>query len=483
MAGKLDVREFVRDLLGGIKDRDILSKFGINAKQMVRVVNKLISEGIITRQQYDERQRTIKRLAAHEEKDFLQSLHHCPLCGHMHPNPFKTCPACGTDVSAYATEGVLPDPNREITGRQTDLDGPGGLAGAYPSSREAPRRSVEKSPSATVLPPASTVVEAPIHEPTEPEAQAEPVSEDLLRLVGMSLDDLSPFPGRSEFLPGNEYLITRVLADNPKSAILAAEDPSLEDCPVRVKLIKPAAAEDKDLARIVDRTVMYQAGLDDPNVVTAIGTASLEGRKVIICEYLPLNMEEIIRGEPDGVPLDLLETVIPQILNGLGYSHTHRGRDGVVRRLGHYDLKPSKILMDAEMKVAKIDDCGFCRALFETRGFKNRLWQEPGADFVALAPETFIMKAKYVNAILVDIYALGALLYRMTTGKPPFLGTDAEEYEFAHMKTYPVPPRVHRYAVPAWLDHMILKCLEKEPAKRWRSATQMELAVGKDIFS
>jgi serine/threonine protein kinase len=84
-----------------------------------------------------------------------------------------------------------------------------------------------------------------------------------------------------------------------------------------------------------------------------------------------------------------------------------------------------------------------------------------------------------VNPFLADIYALGATLYRLATGKRPFLGTTTEDYQFAHLRTFPVPPRVHRWQIPGWLDRMILKCLEKEPAHRWRSATQMELAIGK----
>jgi serine/threonine protein kinase len=50
------------------------------------------------------------------------------------------------------------------------------------------------------------------------------------------------------------------------------------------------------------------------------------------------------------------------------------------------------------------------------------------------------------------------------------------------LKKYAVPPRVYQYDIPLWLDEMIMKCLEKEPDKRWRSATQMELAIGKGII-
>jgi serine/threonine-protein kinase len=177
--------------------------------------------------------------------------------------------------------------------------------------------------------------------------------------------------------------------------------------------------------------------------------------------------------------MDLMIRLLSQVLNGLGYAHLHRGRDGVVRRLPHLDLRPSKLLMDRDMNVVKLDDCGVMRALFAERGSKKFLWEEFGTDLRSLAPEAFVMETRSLDLLLVDLYALGAMLYRLATGTSMFTCADAEEYKFAHLKKYPVPPRVHRYDIPRWLDAMILKCLEKEPDERWRSATQMELAVGK----
>ncbi len=101
-------------------------------------------------------------------------------------------------------------------------------------------------------------------------------------------------------------------------------------------------------------------------------------------------------------------------------------------------------------------------------------------DLAALAPEAFVMSSKTVKGTAVDIYALGVVLYRLVTGKRPFSGNGLDEYSFLHLKTFAIPPRVHRYTIPAWLDSMILKCLEKEPGRRWRSATQMELSIGKE---
>jgi serine/threonine protein kinase len=148
--------------------------------------------------------------------------------------------------------------------------------------------------------------------------------------------------------------------------------------------------------------------------------------------------------------------------------------------LPHLSLQVSSFLFDDRKKVVKLVDCGVWKSLVDLRGHRHRLLEEPGVDPSALAPEAFILGPKSINAFSADIYALGIALYRLATGKSPFLGSNVDEYRFLHLKTFAVPPRVHRYTLPAWLDAMILKCLEKEPTKRWRSATQMELSVGRE---
>jgi serine/threonine protein kinase len=139
------------------------------------------------------------------------------------------------------------------------------------------------------------------------------------------------------------------------------------------------------------------------------------------------------------------------------------------------------LLLDKEKKRVKIDDFGIGRALQDIRGFKKHLYDEPGADLGSTPPEAFVMRSRSVKPLSADIYSLGVTFYRLTTAKDPFEGEDFDGFKFAHLKKYPIPPKVHRYDCPEWLDEMILKCLEKDPDQRWRSATEMEMAVGKAI--
>jgi hypothetical protein len=460
MSVRLDANEFVRDYCAGVKDKDLLAKYGLNAKQLVIAVKKLMAQGLITRNHAADRQKKIQELERQEENAFLKSLFMCPVCNHIQPTPFTVCPACGADVTevmAGQDAAVADD-----TGRVT-----------APKVRQL--EQMARAHTATTPAPSTEIIPSPAHVPP-PE---EPIPEALFKLIGAPLEDVALIPGRTAIESGAEYVISEVTENAPKSATLVAEDSSGRGLPLRVKLFHPEVFEGASLDDVVDRVFLYQSNMNDPNILPVVGTARLEGMRTLLHEYIPANLNQVLKGHPEGLPLDRILLWLPQILNGLGYSHTHRGRDGVVRRIPHLNLKPAKILIGDEGRTVKIDDAAVCAALIEVRGHKRFLWEEPGADLGALPPEAFLSKSRLINAFSADIYALGVLLYHMVTGLVPFLCKDVEEYKFAHIRKYPVPPRVHRYDIPLWLDEMILKCLEKEPANRWRSPTQMELAVKK----
>ncbi|MFH0821745.1 MAG: protein kinase [Pseudomonadota bacterium] len=483
MAVRLDVKQFMKDFVGGVRDKDLLSRHGITAKEMIQVVKKLMNEGFLTKEQYLGRNKRIKEMEAQEEKQFLASLYHCPVCGHIQPIPFEICPACGTDVPEYE--------RARAGGSEMDSgDGSHTPETHEPSEPIAPETAVEgpSAHDAGMAPPESEVMMVSNTGRTivlnvdrvSRGVMPENLPDKLLALVGTGLDDASVTANRQEHIHLTDYRITAVLANSPKAGTFKAEDSQEQGPPVAVKILHSDAVGEADINEVVDAIVEYQSNMDDPNVVTLIGTAYAEGKRALVYEYMPLDLETVFLREPEGMDLDLLTRLLRQISSGLGYCHTHRGKDGVVRRLPHLNLKPSKILFDEEREQVKIEDCGVTKAFIDVRGHKHYMWEEPGADFAALSPETFVMDGKFVKPIPADIYALGVILYKLATGKSPYEYTTLDEYRFAHLKRHPIPPIVHRYDLPPWLDQMILKCLAKEPGERWRSATQMELAIGKN---
>jgi eukaryotic-like serine/threonine-protein kinase len=441
MPVKVNVREFVKDYCAGVTDRDVIAKYRISAKDLIWLVKKLIQDGMITKDQYFDRNRKIEEKKALQEKAFIQSLFHCPVCDHIQPLPFTRCPACETDIAKIEVEEPVPE---------------------QPVEMPPPVSSAESALTAAP----SEVAEVP---------------KELQDLIGMKIESIALLPGVEDELAETDYQITGIVSSGPLGGVLKAEALSADPRTLAVRVYNSSLAPENRLDEVVSRIIGYQAAMEDPNVLRIIGSGDLDGRTGIVYEHMPINLESLVRSEPQGVPLDVIFRILPQILNAVGYAHLHRGTDGEIRRLPHMNLRLSKIFFDPVTRIVKLEGCGVWRSLVDVRGHLRHLWEEPGVEVSVLPPEAFVLDSKFVNPFLADIYALGVLLYRLTTAKAPFVESTVEDYSFAHLKKFPVPPRVHRYTIPEWLDAMILKCLEKEPSRRWRSATQMELAIGKPM--
>lgn len=478
MAATLDVDEFVRDYCEGVKDRDLLAKHKVTAREMIALVKKLIGEGILSKEDYFSRNRKIEEYEARQEKAFLRSLHHCPVCGHIHPVPFDVCPACGTAVSKYDGD--------EATGRESDVvyeEAHQEMDGDVPP--EVPVRAAEPAlhhPEAAPHIPESAASHA--GQATKSTARgelSEEGAEALMEMVGTAVEDISFLPERSGSLGDQDYVITKLIYAGTRSATFKAEPAAGTGEPLAVKLFNPELVPDGSIDELLKEIMVYQSNMDDRNILRILGSGSVAGWSTLIYEYVPVSFADLLDREPEGVSLDLVVKILPQICNAVGYAHMHRGLDGNIRRVPHLGLALSSFLFDEDQRVVKLDGCGVWRSFVAVRGYKKRLWEEPGVDLCSMPPEAFVLGSRSVNAFQADIYSLGVTLYRLVTGKDPFNGTDVEQFSFLHLKTYPIPPRVHRYTTPGWLDAMILKCLEKEPDKRWRSATQMELSIGKSL--
>lgn len=455
MSVKLEIKRFVDDYCAGVKDRDLLLKHKISAKELVGIVKKLINEGVISKEAYFERTRKIEELEARQEKDFLKSLYHCPVCSHIHPVPFTTCPSCGTEIA----EG---DKSERVA-----------------QKREAPPEP-NSTPAVNPFPAVQDPAAGELPTPGPP-PQEIVLPQVLLDKVGMQLENVSLLRRAPDEFRSGTYRLTEVVRDGHRAAVFKAEDETGDEGrPLAVKLFHMDVSVER-VDEFLEKVLTYQAGMSDGNILPILGSAAVGGERVLLYPYYSKNFEILAQKHPEGVPLDLFSQLLPQILNAVGYSHMHRSREGVVRRLPHMHLNLNNFLLTDEGDVVKLDGCGVWKSVVETRGYKRHLWEEPGADLSALSPEAFVMDSKFVSPFYADIYALGTVLYRLVTGKQAFSASKTEEYSFAHLRTFPVPPRVHRYTIPGWLDALILRALEKDVAKRWRSATQMELAIGKDL--
>ncbi|MFC1836403.1 protein kinase, partial [Thermodesulfobacteriota bacterium] len=468
MTVRINVRQFVKDYLEGVRDKDLLVKHSLSAKDMVKVVNTLLMQGVITKEQRRARKRKISAVESVQEQSFLKSLYNCPVCGHMHPAPFDRCPACEYEIPREKLRKVDLEPSgRPSVSRSKEKQAapPKAPSPEAPSPEPPPSKPPPSKPRPPKTDPTQRIRKTDVRTVVDecvPAPDSSPVRggfpKELANNVGRPLENLTLRDDMSVPLGLENYSVTEIIADSTRAATFKAEGPVGSGEPVAVKVFHQEAVADASIDEVVDTIAEFQRNMSDPNVVPMYGSASLGGRKALLYQYLPLDMETVLKDEQEGLPMELFATLLPQIFNGLGYCHMHKGLDDVVRRLPHLGLKPANILVDPENEAVKLNDCGVVKAVFEVRGFKKRLWEEPGTDMGAIAPEAFVMNARSVNPFLADIYALGVLLYKIATGKPPFIGSTVEEYRLAHLKKYPIPPRVHRYDIPLWLDEMIMKC-------------------------
>jgi tetratricopeptide (TPR) repeat protein/tRNA A-37 threonylcarbamoyl transferase component Bud32 len=140
-------------------------------------------------------------------------------------------------------------------------------------------------------------------------------------------------------------------------------------------------------------------------------------------------------------------------------------RAGVV----HRDLKPSNVLLAAD-GAPKVADFGLARLLGEesSRTATGEVLGTPAY----MAPEQAEGRSREAGPAA-DIYALGAILYHALTGRPPFLGASAMESMRLVLTAEVVPPSRQRPDVPRDLETIALKCLEKEPARRYAAALEL----------
>jgi serine/threonine-protein kinase len=271
----------------------------------------------------------------------------------------------------------------------------------------------------------------------------------------VSPQSISP-PGSSTVVVGERlagrYRLDEVIGAGGMSMVFRAFDVELERV-VAVKVLHAGMTLDSTSVSRFEREALTGASLGHEHIVSVLDRGSDGGRPFIVLEFAgSTNLKQIVE-ERGPLPLEEALELTIQVAHGLAFAHAH----GCI----HRDVKPQNVLVDG--RTAKLADFGIARSQVGT--------DAPTLAGVVLGSSDYISpeqaQGKDVDERS-DVYSLGAVLYELLTGVPPFAGESFVAIAMQHVTTPTPAPRRLR-PLPPRLDLAVRRALAKEPGRRFQT--------------
>jgi serine/threonine protein kinase len=275
-----------------------------------------------------------------------------------------------------------------------------------------------------------------------------------------------PAPSEIRVRSFGDYELLGLIGRGGMSVVYKARQKSLNRL-VALKMIRADLLATADDIRRFHREAETAAELDHPAAVPIYEVGQWDGEGLdtpILYFSMKLidgcDLASWCRQAPDGVDERRIARVLATAARALQQAHQ--------RGILHRDLKPSNVLLDRDERVYVMDF-----------GLATRLRREPSLTQTgALIGTPCYMPPEQAAGVkdltpAADVYGLGATLYALLTGRPPFQGASVFDTIQLVKTSEPVPPRRHRPRVDPALEAICLKCLAKSPVERYASASAL----------
>jgi len=255
------------------------------------------------------------------------------------------------------------------------------------------------------------------------------------------------------------YPIVRKLGEGATSEVFLCQDP-FRNREVAVKRIFPDSLRDPARGRLFRKLFFTEASLagklEHPHIAQIFDAGIGEDSGYIVMEFVPGGTMERFCFPEGLLPVDEVVEIVFKCTRALSYAH--------MLGVTHRDIKPGNILYAADPTDVRISDFG----LALNRGAETTQITGVGSP-AYMSPEQ--IREELVDH-RTDLYSLGVVMYQMLAGTLPFTGTNKFSMIYQITQHDPAPPSRHRREVPASLDRIVRRAMQKEAGKRYQSGDE-----------